>query len=255
MNSEPQAIEVHTPGEAKAISPVPMGIDAMLSRAIDANVPADTLERLMALYERSQAIKAAQEFAVSMARFKSICPPVPRRTENIQFKVSRNGQQVARKYAALEDIEATIRGPLGECGLSFRWTGVKIEGTQLSMECVVSHTGGHSVSSPVTLPVTSSAGCSEAQKYGAAMTYAQRFSLIQALGLTTCEEDADGNGPPQDYERVSVDQATAIDAALTSVGGDRGKMLAYLQVEKISDIPAAKYKQVMASIERKRKAS
>lgn len=230
----------------------PQNIMAILAGAVERGTPPETLERLMAMSERIAANAAKQKFNEAMAKFKAGCPPVPRRTENKQFKVTRDGIERSRRYAALEDIEATIRGPLGECGLSYRWTDTKIEGGSMTMVCVVSHVGGHSESSPATLPVTSSAGCSEAQKYGAAMTYAQRYSLIQALGLTTCDEDSDGN-PPAPTAKITEAQLANLEAMIDDIGGiNRPVLLSYFGVETLSDLPAVKFKWAIAELERKR---
>lgn len=232
----------------------PQNIMAILAQAVDRGTPPETLERLMALSERISANAAKQKFNEAMAKFKAMCPPVKRRTENAQFKVTRDGVAGFRKYAALEDIEATIRGPLGECGLSYRWTDTKIDNGSMSMVCVVSHVGGHSESSPATLPVNSNAGCSEAQKYGAAMTYAQRYSLIQALGLTTCDEDSDGNEPPPASDPISDDQLANLQALIDDIGTiNMPVFLSYIGVKALADIPAVKFKWVVSELERKRK--
>lgn len=228
----------------------PASIMAILAQAVERGTPPETLERLMALSERIAANGAKQKFNEAMARFKASCPAIPRRTENKQFKVTRNGVEVARRYAALEDIEATIRGPLGAEGLSYRWTDTKVEGGSLSMACVVSHIGGHSESSPVTLPVTSNAGCSEAQKYGAAMTYGQRFSLIQVLGLTTCEEDADGGGPPP--EPITESQAANLEGMIENVGANRGGFLSYFGIGTVADLPGSRFQEAIKMLEKKR---
>lgn len=212
----------------------------------------DALERLVALDERMGARRAAQEFAEAMTKFKEICPPVPRRAENSQFSVTRNGTKQARRYATLEDIEKTVRGPLAQCGLSFRWGNAKVEGGTMTLPCIVSHVGGHSVEAAVTLPLESRAGCSEAQKYGAVLTYAQRFSLVQALGLTTCDEDDDGNaaGDPAGY--ITEQQVEVLEALLGQrPDGARARFLQYLGVSTLEEIPSDRFDYLKRELERK----
>jgi len=211
----------------------------------------EILERLVALDERMSARRAAQDFAEAMARFKEACPPIPRRTENTQFKVTRNGTSQPRRYATLEDIEATVRGPLGACGLSFRWGDSKMESGNLTLACIVSHVGGHSVASSVVLPVESRAGCSEAQKYGAVMTYAQRYSLIQALGLTTCDEDVDGNAEPE--ERVTPTQVDILEEMIGRCPpATNDRLLAWTNEQwgatTLDDLPASAFDAVCAKL-------
>ncbi len=230
-------------------SPV-LQINRLMELAIKAD-KVDALERLVALDERMSARRAAQEFAEAMAKFKETCPPVPRRTQNSQFFVTKNGSKSPRMYATLEDIEATVRGPLAACGLSFRWGDSRLEGGMLHLTCIVSHVGGHSVSSGVVLPVESRAGCSEAQKFGAVMTYAQRFSLIQALGLTTCDEDADGAaGGLKDY--VTPAQVEVLEALIDQrPAGSRDRLLQYLGIETLEEVPADRFEWLQRDLERK----
>lgn len=213
----------------------------------------DALERLVALDERMGARRAAQEFAEAMTKFKEICPPVPRRAENSQFAVTRNGTKQARRYATLEDIEKTVRGPLGQCGLSFRWGNAKVENGAMTLPCIVSHIGGHSVEASVTLPLESRAGCSEAQKYGAVMTYAQRYSLVQALGLTTCDEDDDGNAPDGGLSGfITPQQVDVLEALLGQrPDGARARFLEYLGVSTLEEVPADRFEHLKRLLEAK----
>ena len=230
-------------------------LTALMDKAVEAKMDPAGLEKLFGLYERMQSMNARQAFTEAMAKFKVICPAIPRGTINNQFKVvNRDGVTVPRRYAALDDIEKTIRNPLGECGLSYRWTGCKVEGEQLSMECVVSHIGGHSESSPVTLPVKSGAGCSEAQRYGSAMTYAQRFSLIQALGLTTCDEDTDGADDVAPVETITESQAVDLEAGIKEVGGNMAAFLKKFGVSSIRELPKSQLAAAGRMIEEKRAA-
>lgn len=235
--------------ETRAIEATP---ESILQRAIDAKLEPASMEKFYALYQQMKADQARAAFAQAFSRFKSICPPVPRATPNPQFKVERNGVRRDRMFASLEDIERTVRDPLGECGLSYRWTDAKIADGMLALSCEVAHTAGHSVESTVFLPVDSKAGCSEQQKFGIVMSYAQRYSLIQALGLTSCDVDEDGNMPGDAGDTISEEQASNLELAVENVSGDVKKFLAALGVEKFTLIPLSKYGKALELIERKR---
>lgn len=241
--------------EAKPSERLPVArtdFGSVLQGAIDKGIDPASLGAILAAAKEYRAMEAKAAFDSAMAEFKASCPPIPRRTENAQFSVVRNGVKVNRKYAALEDIEGTIRGPLGVCGLSYRWAGAKVESNQLTMTCIVSHAQGHSVESPVVIPVESRAGCSEQQKYGSAMTYAQRYSLIQALGLTTCDEDADGNAPDlASGPKVTPEQADELQMTVAEVGADKAKFLAWVGVASYADVPASEYPRVLAALKAK----
>lgn len=241
------------PGEI--VPSAPMDFGTIVQAAIEKSMAPEALSKLLDVYERVKAGQAKEAFARAMSDFKAACPAVERRTENSQFKVTRNGQSVSRKYAALEDIERTIRGPLGAHGLHYRWGDAVVADGRLTMTCIVAHVAGHSESSSVVLPVESKAGCSEQQKFGAAMTYAQRYSLIQALGLTSCDEDTDGNEPTGNGDPITEHQAANLDALIDEVGADRKRFLAYLGVGSLSELPVAKFKSAISALESKRRRS
>ncbi|REK40911.1 MAG: hypothetical protein DWQ20_00860 [Actinobacteria bacterium] len=234
----------------------PDGVLSLIQQAMNKDMPPESIERLFSLFERMADRQASQEFAAAMAAFKSECPPIPRRTQNSQFMVeyvddSGVRHKRPRMYASLEDIESTIREILGRHGLSYRWEDTKVQDGALSMVCVIDHEGGHSKRSPVVLPVDSKAGCSDQQKYGAAMSYAQRYSLVQALGLITCDEDDDGNTGAT-KATVTEDQARELELLAENVGANVPVFLGMMNVESFEDIPAARYRYAVAMLEKKR---
>lgn len=242
----------------KELATVATTPETLLEKALASGLAPEAMERFYELYQKMTADRQRQHYTKAMADFKAKCPAISRKTQNAYFKrkiVDRNGvsRDVPTTYASLEDIGETIRKPLEECGLSYRFDGLKVEGDMVTLNCVVSHVGGHSERSPVSLPYKSNAGCSDQQKMGAAMTYAQRYSLIQALGLTTCEEDVDGNDGTATGEPITEEQAANIRAAVEGIGGDTAKFLKWLGVSKFTEIPAARYSEALKAIEDKRK--
>jgi hypothetical protein len=236
--------------ELATVQPSILGI---IDNAVEKGVGPDALAKMWETYREMEAYNARKAFAMAMARFGASCPPVQRRTRSDQFQTTRrDGTRAARMYASLEDISAAIRAPLAENGLSFRWTDMNVKDGVMTVTCIVSHQGGHSESSSVSLPVVLDVGkgANEAQKAGIIQTYAMRYSLIQALGLTSCDEDTDGSDDPA--ETITDEQALEIEAALADLNVDRGQFLAYMKASTIAGIPASKLGMAKAAIETKR---
>lgn len=252
--SESQVLERRT--DAPLVRNEP-SIMEVIDRAMQTGRTVEELRELFALSERMGAAKAKSQWNAAFAGFKAECPPIERKTENPQFKVLRNGVMVARKFASLPDIEAVVGKVLAKHGLSYRWGDMKVEGSHLTMPCIVAHAGGHSESSTsMPVPVESKAGSSDQQKYGAAQTYAMRYSLISALGLTSCDEDSDGDSNP---EKITDHEAANLSAALDAVGGDKAMFLQFLQgmapgIVTMADLPKSRLAAAHAAIEQKRKA-
>lgn len=223
----------------------------LLKHASASGCTPEVMERLVALYERSQAIKAREAFYAAMSEFKATCPPVKRCTPNSQFMVKRDGREVPRMYASLEDIASTVRGPLDACGLSYRWGDTTFDNGKIRVACIVTHRAGHSESASVLMDTNASGGASPQQKSAIVETYAMRYSLIKALGLTTCDEDDDGNGPNgTPGEKIDQYQALDIETLIKERGADRAKFLAWAKVTNVLDIAKADYAKVIDAIKR-----
>lgn len=87
------------------------------------------------------------------------------------------------------------------------------------------------------------------QGYGAALTYARRYSLMAACGIAP--EDDDGNAASA---TIDSDQAANIIALAEEVGKTPLEICKYFNVKKIDQLPAAQYKRIISSLEKKRQS-
>lgn len=231
----------------------PTDIMGLLSQAIAQGTAIETIERLEQMHERMIARIAEAAFNVAKAKFHADCPPIVRRSENAQFTVTTDGRQGPSKYAKLDDIAATIREPLGANGLSYSWTDAVITDDMLTLKCVLAHIGGHKEEASATFPLGSLAGSSPQQKYGSTMTYAQRYSLVSALGLTSCDEDDDGAGGTAAHEPIGEDQAKRLRSFMLDVKTDFKAFLAYFEITELAQLPVSRYDEAMRMLNKKLK--
>lgn len=166
---------------------VPMSsTDAFIQQAIQANAPVETLERLFDLKLRHEASEARKAFYEAMQRFQRIKPDLPK-TDSVSFG---NGK-TSYKFCPLSEIEKRLREPLDKCGLSFRFENLR-DAESFGIKCIVSHVQGHSESTSMFAPPDGSGNKNAIQGIGSTSTYLQRYTLIAAFGLTTADEDDDG---------------------------------------------------------------
>ncbi len=215
--------------------------------------PVDVLERLVAMQEREGERLARKDFVQALSSFREACPQIQKTRENKQFsKVNRAGAKVASKYAALEDIDAIARPVASAHGLIWTWD-TTVDDTLMHITCKVLHVGGHSETATVSMPYESKAGASPQQKYAITQQYGMRYSLIAALGITTADEDNDGNTGPEGV--ISDDQMETLKNKMLDadqkVGIDAAKFLEHLQVEFLKDLPAHKFEMAMNALYRK----
>jgi ERF superfamily len=222
----------------------------LLYMAVEKGTPVEALEKLVALHERMSQQQAQQDFANAMARFQAECPSI-KRSSTANF-ATRQGGKMSYTFAELDEIAATVNPILARHGLSYTWDAT-VEGATLTCVCTVRHCHGHSTSSTIKLPTDSASAMSSQQKVGSAYTFARRLSLTAALGLTTTDEDLDGRD--NHAERITDEQADAIDMLIDEVKADRAKFLKYCGVESVEEIPASKFAAAVAVLEKKRGAA
>jgi len=167
-------------------------IDNLIGRAIDQNVPVESLERLLAMRRELKAEKAKELFDAAMATFQGECPVIKKKKAGGSVK---NGP-VAYYYAPLEDIVVQVRPFISKNGFSY---SIKTEVTQndknetkVESTCIVKHIAGHSESSAFKVPLGAQTGIMSApQVVSAAATFSKRVAFCNAFGIMTGDNDTD----------------------------------------------------------------
>ena len=224
---------------------------AVLHKAVESGVDADSLSKILDMQERILDRAAAQEFADALAEFQNDCP-LMQRTSTARI-ASKQGQGYSYKFAALDEIAKTIQPVLHAHGLSYSWDS-EMNGAQMVVTCIVKHRNGHREQSKFTCPTESSSGMSPQQKNASALTFAKRQSLTAALGLTMTDPDTDGATDPT--AKVNADQVVKLEDALEGLEMDRSRFFKAMGVDsdKLSDIPANVFPSAMSLIRQKRAA-
>ena len=88
------------------------------------------------------------------------------------------------------------------------------------------------------------AGTSAAQDYAKILTFGERKSLVQALGIFTADDDTDAAPEGE----ITDAQYATLEDLLGASDVDRVKFLAYLKVDKLSDLPASRYDQAVRDL-------
>lgn len=222
----------------------------MLRMAIEKGVPVESLERLQAMYERAQDRAAAAAFNEAMSAFHADCPVIGKSsTGNV---TTRSGGSYSYKYASLDEIARTVRPYLAKHGLSCSWDSVA-EAKGLTVTCTIRHIGGHSERSTFAVPTDNPSGMNDQQKAGSALTYARRYSLTSALGITTGEPDDDGAGASAAVSGPITDaQLAEIEALTSKLDADSfGKFMAWVGAESLAEINARDYTRAVTMLRKK----
>ena len=243
-----EAIVVHDSEPFPERAEVPTTPMELMANAIAAN-NLDALERLSALQERWENRQAERALAVALAAFQAEVPHITKERSPAVRAGAKGGKW---KYAALDDIERVVRPLLSKHGLSYTHD-MDVGDGRMVVTCTIHHIDGASRPSQWVGPARDEGYMNDIQKVGSATTYARRYSLINALGLTTTDHDDDGMGgrPTAPQGPVSNDQLKQLQQEIKRVGADTKLFCEFLQVGSLAELPAARFAGAMRKLAEK----
>lgn len=221
---------------------------AVIERAARSpDVDLDKMERLLSMHERIIERQAKASYSASLAQMQPELPMIGERGG-----IKNKDGVVQSRYALWEDVVSQITPVLSRHGfaLSFR-TGNDAGG--VTVTGVLSHRDGHSEQTTLTLPIDASGSKNAVQSVGSSTSYGKRYTAAALLNLRTGDVDDDGQAGGGGF--ITEAQAADIEALITEVGANRAFFLKYLKAESVERIPASKYSNAVAALEKKRARS
>lgn len=212
---------------------------AILSLAVERGADPDQLEKLLALQERYERNQAAKAFGDAFAEFQRLCPAIRKE------RAPTSGPSYT--YASFDDVMRVAAPLLAQCKLSVSFSTEQNE-KSLTIVCRVRH-GTHCEEATFSVPVPDMR-VNDAQKYGAALSYAKRYAICAALNIVVTDEDDDAEGL---IETITMEQEAQLEEWIANVGANRPKFLEWLGVAKLGDCPASKFKQAIAALKERGK--
>lgn len=169
----------------------------LIAMAIEKGADVDSLSKLMDLQERQMDKKAEQDYNRAITGFQSELRPI-----------GKNKTSYVGSYATLDHIAKSIAPILAEHELSYSFDSEITDGIVLVV-CHINHINGHARSAKFSAPIDAAAKVNDMQKTASALSYARRYALQLALGITTTDEDDDGEtGGIQTAAKKEIQQGT-----------------------------------------------
>ena len=198
----------------------------------------EVIERLVALQERGEDRYAERALSAAIASFQSECPEIPK-TKSVNY-VTRAGTKVEYNYAPLDRIAKAIRPVLVRHGLAYTWDSVT-EADVVHCVCTVRHIDGASTTATFAAPIETREKMSGPQRTAAALSFARRQSLVQALGLTQTDDDIDADTAGPDDEPITREQLATLEEWIEEVGADRERFLKFLAIEELGELEQSRF--------------
>ncbi len=193
-------------GAAAEITPM-----QMIQVAVRENVDIDKLQKLMEFKERWEADEARKAYVVAMTAFKKTPLEIVKDT-HVKYK-NKGGGETDYYHATLSQVVAVVAPALAQHGLSYTWKTSQEQSGQITVECIITHEGGHSSSVSLMGMPDQSGGKNAIQAIASTVTYLERHTLMAATGTAAKDQDDDGaggapSGKPAPMERPKREDYT-----------------------------------------------
>lgn len=238
------------PNELATTQPQERSIVSLMESVIAGGITTDSvgvLERMMALHERNQSKMAEQAFARAFSDLQADMPsidatkPVPNKDGTVRYK-----------FAPYEEIMSKVKPLLKKHGFSISFN-TKWDGPRLVVSCKLLHGDGHSQTNDFAARVGNGPpGANEAQADGAVNTLAKRRALCDALNIVV-EHDTDGDDARSLGASITAAQAAEINKIIEQTKPNVANLLAWAHADSVETIPANRFEDVIAQLERFRR--
>ena len=230
-------------GEALAVAqPTPL---ALMQQVIAAGITPESvgvMERLVALDREMKKDAEAAAYAAAFSALQNAMKSF-RPTKEVPGKDKAGNLIVKYTYLPYEEIMREVRPLCERHGLSISFSTEFAEG-RIIQTCTITHISGHSKDYKAFVRAGAGPyGATETQADGAAMTYAKRYALCNALNILV-ERDSDGLDARNEGHAITHEQAETLRELVKDTGSDEAAFLKYAGGKTYADIGSARYNEL-----------
>lgn len=251
MSAASQALIEHEPDPVKRAvvttqapsAPVAMTPMEMAYALIQNGADLGSVKEMLAMSKELAADQARRAFDAAVAEAKAEIPTVRKSSKGHNNKL----------YADFAAYASVIDPIISKFGLSYRFRTTQND--RINVTCVLAHKEGHYEETTLSGPADTTGSKNAIQSIGSTLTYLQRYTLVQALGLAASEDD-DGrhaNQTAADIKPISAEQVLIIRALIEQTETEIDVFCELMKVEAIPDLLASQFDKVVASLEAKKR--
>ena len=247
----PAEVAAHT-ASAGALPSDPILL-MIANAARDPAVDIEKFERLMALRERVSQADARRSFYAALARAKGEFGPILK-TRVVDYEHNDGQGRTNYRYEELADVGAVVDPILSKHGLSYRHKTVQ-DGVKIKVTCILSHEDGYSEENSLEGEADKSGKKNPNQAIASTVTYLQRYTLKEAVGVGAARDDDGAGGAPEDPV-IEPDDVAYIEQLIRDTDADVAKFLEYVRAPSIAEMRLSQFKLGVARLnDKKRKAA
>jgi len=228
-------------------------LDVIARAARDPDVNVEKMQQLFALKERIEAGAAKRAFYAALARAKGEFGPILK-TRQVDYPHKDGQGRTNYKYEELADVGQVVDPVLSKHGLSYRHKSTQEANGKIRVTCILSHEDGYSEENSLEGLEDKSGQKNPNQAIASTVTYLQRYTLKEALGIGAGRDD-DGAATPAD-ELIDPDDVLYVEDLLRETNSDLAKFLETIGSPSVTEMRASQFKRAIALLnEKKRRAA
>jgi len=222
--------------------------------ARDPAVDIEKFERLMALRERAGQADARRSFYAALAKAKGEFGPILK-TRLVDYEHKSGDGRTQYKYEEFADIGVVVDPILSKYGLSYRHKSSQ-EGPKIKVTCILSHEDGYSEENSLEGVEDKSGMKNPNQAIASTVTYLQRYTLKEGLGIGAGrDDDGQGGGEPEDPV-IEPDDVIYVETLLRDTESNLAIFLETIGAPSIAEMRMSQFKRAVALLnEKKRRAA
>lgn len=245
MTAVSQAIIEHdeTPRREMVAStaPEPMTPMQMAYALIQNGADLGSVKEMLAMSKELAADQARRAFDAAVAEAKAGIPTVRKNSKGHNDK----------QYANFAAYASVIDPIISRFGLSYRFRTTQTD--RINVTCVLAHKDGHYEETTLSGPPDTTGSKNAIQAIGSTLTYLQRYTLVQALGLAASEDD-DGKSVGGDAP-VSKEQVKQLLAMIEASGTPTEKFCEWAKIDAVPDLPAIHFEKAVQVLQARKQAA
>lgn len=196
-----------------------------------------SVKEMLAMSRELAAEQARQKFDAAMSMAKAEITPV------IKTATGHNN----KKYADFASIAKAVDPIISKHGLSYRFRTRQDD--RIHVTCVLAHEAGHAEETTLAGPADTTGSKNAIQAIGSTLTYLQRYTLVQALGLAASEDD---DGRTADIgASINEQQRQELSTLLDETGADEERFRRFFGIEYLAELPSKRFAEAKSMLQAK----
>jgi hypothetical protein len=244
---EPQSTASAGAPESAKLARLSMFLQAARDPAIDAA----KLKELRAMAKEDDEDDRKREFLTALAQAKAEFTPIIK-TRLVDYPHKDGRGRTSYKYEELADITDVVVPILSKYGITHSYD-VKQEGGKIRVSCILAHANGHTDTPRMQEGVEDTSGQKSAnQAVASTITFLERGTLKQALGLAAGRDDDGAGGEPLD-PLIEPDDVAYVEQLIRDTESDLAKFLETIEAPSIAEMRMSQFKRAVGLLNRKKR--